>query len=177
MAGAPCATAGCVALASEEGLCTIHAGLKSGRIVPVEPPREEELTLEWVDAGLKKRHPRLRRFITAIQTADIPVPVLMTYAFHSPFATILVAPDSDTAVQLGIEHPQPGLVRAINVYHVVHHLTRQVRRFRRRHRVGVVERPSTSAAMRIAISHGRRSTPAGLKARTSLNSAKTNWPR
>ena len=120
-----CSNPGCVALATHGDMCSIHAGLASGRIVPVEEPSQPQgRSLDEVDARLRRKYPRLRRFVTAIERANIPMPVVSVYAFHSPFATIYLANDNP---------------EVYDVLHVFYHFQDQVRRYRRRRYVGLVE--------------------------------------
>ena len=125
-----CDSPGCVALASEGGLCAVHAGLKSGRIVPRPPadPRGWRSSVEEMHALLRMDDPDTCRFLMEVQRCELSIPGLLVYAFHSPFAKMLLA-----------DPPKPDYDQVHVFGHLYGHLVQQVRRYRQQTRIGVAD--------------------------------------
>jgi hypothetical protein len=123
----PCAAEGCVALATRGQFCTVHASMADGTLVPATPAKPRENTLEEAVDYVLSRFPRLSRFIMAVHPVRMKFPAVTQYSFHSPFATLLVS-------DMPGEQPYIGVV-----VHQLMHVAQQVRRFRRRSQVGLVQ--------------------------------------
>jgi len=94
MLGTPCATPGWRGT-SKRGRALHHTcGLRVAGLCPFQSAARG-----GVHAGVGRCRPEAANTLgyggssRPSRRRDIPVPVLMTYAFHSPFATILVGPD------------------------------------------------------------------------------------
>ena len=122
--GAPravCSVPTCIAYATKNGLCPVHAS-------PSPPlPTELERFVAEDTAVLRQRRPHLQRYLLGVHVVPLPVPSLLDFQFNSPYGTVLVSRD--------LEPQKSTLVLVRNFIR----LSRQVRRYRRREHVGVCE--------------------------------------
>ena len=130
MMAAGCTSPGCVALATEGGLCAVHAGLKSGRIVPRPPvdPGGWRSSVEEMHALLREDEPETCGFLMEVRKCELSIPGLLVYAFHSPFATMLLA-----------DPPKPDYDQVHVFGHLFGHLVQQIERYRQPTRIGVAD--------------------------------------
>lgn len=92
---------------------------------------EPEWVRTTVEDALTNDYPRFSEFVLGVESAPLQIPALTGFEFHAPFGRIRLAQ------QLCDSQKRFEVVNV--VFHQLAHFAQQVRRFRRRDRLGVMQ--------------------------------------